>query len=624
MAALVQPVPSHSVFPTSLYFQDPPLYCKLIHFIQDTCGLTEADRLVLLGVLKHMPVLQLSESRLLVTRVLSLDQHHLKLLADLFTAGLLDARSWGGLRKGASRLGTSTTTSASASGLTTPAIPLTSPGFNELFQKLGISSPFPARSSEEVTLSGDRSKRSAKLSRDCLKRQNNSCPLTTRTENALETAHLIPHSVAAMSSHDTAFWLLHAVCLGPVLRDHLYAVVRDAKSYSTMNGLVLDASMHRYYDAGIFVLLPSPDEAFDPTSSVHLDVTFRWRSSTPNLKTCCTMLPPNPASQVTKTPQGKSSHTVAPQLRQIQDGDVFRLFTDDPKRLPLPHPFLLSLHALLWRMIGSSGLAETTVNKRKRLTVPRPHRDPASHLDDEGEKDDGDDSGDNGKGKRMKRGRGGHQGASRSASNRKDRNREQGSGSKGNRTVYDDGPLAGSSNSAQQKHPDAGTAPDARDGVSSMSPHAIKTGSPTCKVFNDPNDSSVMTFLEKEYLAFKLRNLASTADGSASDSEGTGDDTSEEEDDWTTKDYGSLPTPGPHGTAPAGLLQQPTFLELEFARFHKQVAQAKSRQCPVSVSGSGSESEHYSDYFYDSDSDGDEEAMVGDGEARSSRGIMGL
>lgn len=55
----------------------------------------------------------------------------------------------------------------------------------------------------------------------------------------------------------------------------------------------------------------------------------------------------------------------APQARQIQRGDVFRLFTDDPARLPLPYPFLVSLHALLWEMIGSAGLGETSQEKRR-------------------------------------------------------------------------------------------------------------------------------------------------------------------------------------------------------------------------------------------------------------------
>lgn len=504
-----------------------------------------------------MPVSELAETKSLITRILSLDSDNLKLLADLFTAGLLDARSWGGLRKGATRNGTPATTSTSVSGQTTPARPLTSSGYNDLFQHLAISSPFPTGPSDAPATTGDRAKRSAKLSRDCLKRQNNSCPLTTRTDNSLETAHLIPHSVAAMSRQDTAFWLLLAITLGPTLRDHLFSVIHDAKSYSTMNGLVLDASMHRYFDAGIFVLLPAPAVGFDASSTDHLDVTFRWRSSSPNLKTCCTMLPPSPGAQVSKTPHGKSYQTLAPQLRQIEDGDVFRLFTDDPKRLPLPHPFLLSLHALLWRMIGSSGLAETTGNKRKRLAVSRPYQN------DSGDDDDDDDDRGGDKGKRVKRGRGGHTGTSRSGSTRK---AAEGSGKD---TGRDDAPAPGPSSTNQQ------TAAASSD---------------------QPADD--MPFLEKEYLAFQLRRLAQAADYTSdytSDSDTDGDETA---DDWASTEYGS-----PRAS------QAPTFLELELSRFHKQQRGAAGRAS--SVSGSESECEYGSETDTDTDSGSEVEVDIG-------------
>lgn len=596
MATAAEPVTPCGVLPPPLYSQDPALYGQLIHFIQETFGLTEADRLVLLGVFKHIPVMQLSDSNFLVTRVLSLDHDHLKILAELFTAGLLDARSWGGLRKGGTRNSTPATTSATVSGQTTPAKPLMSPGYNELFHRLSVSSPFPTGPSGNVTTASDRAKRSAKLSRDCLKRQNNSCPLTTRTENSLETAHLIPHSVAAMSRQDTAFWLLLAIALGPTLRDHLFSVIHDVKSYSTMNGLVLDASMHRYFDAGIFVLLPAPDISFDPSSTDHLDVTFRWRSSPTNLKTCFTMLPSDPESQVSKTAEGKSFQTLASQVRQIEDGSVFRLFTDDPKRLPLPHPLLLSLHALLWRMIGSSGLAETTGHKRKRL-ASRPYK----NLDTgRGDDDDDDDSNNNGgdKGKRVKRGRG-HQSASGSGSARKGGN---GDGGTSKDTGRDSEQVGGPSTD-----PTEHVTNDACPVVASPSPSTSKRIAPDH--VSRPADQ--MSFLEKEYLAFQLRRLAAPVP-SITDSDSDSDET-DEEVDWASTHYGST-----------RVSQAPTFLEAEFARFHKRHPRVKARECSIS----GSESEFDSDYYYDSDSETGSEAesdpVVGgmeDGEVKPAGGI---
>lgn len=585
MATAIPPPLSVTALPPSLFLQDPSLYSQLFHTVHETCGLTEADRLVLLGTLGHMPVLDLPATTSLVNRIMSLGNNHFKLLADLFTAGLLDARSWGGLRKGATRPGTpaTTSTSASASIPITTEEALSSAGYNELIQQLCILSPFPVGSNEDATAPGDRAKRSAKLSRDCLKRQNNSCPLTTRNDNTLETAHLIPHSVAAMSRADTAFWLTIAICLGTDLRDHLYAIVHDAKSYTTMNGLVLDASMHRYFDSGNFVLLPAPDPDFDPATTLHLDVTFRWRSSSRSLNTCSTMLLADPASQVVKTPEGKSVQTLAPRLRQIEDGDVFRLFTDDPKRLPLPHPFLLSLHALLWRMIGSAGLAETNANKRKRLTIPRSHHthETPPDADDEDIDDDDDDGGR----KRAKRGRG-HRGRPRSRAAR----RGGRANNKGKETAPDNGPVPGPSSST---NPATGTTHDATNAVAGLPQQSSETAG-----------SCEMTFLEKEYLAFKLRQIAASAYTTDIDDE-TDDDSSDQESNWSSDDYFSPPTSVSSKTAVAGVSREPNFLEIEFARFKKRQRAGRARQISVSVSVSGSESEleweSGSDSYYDSE-----------------------
>lgn len=44
---------------------------------------------------------------------------------------------------------------------------------------------------------------------------------------ALETAQLVPFSIAAPRRADTAFWLMLAICLGPVLRDYLHSIIHD-------------------------------------------------------------------------------------------------------------------------------------------------------------------------------------------------------------------------------------------------------------------------------------------------------------------------------------------------------------------------------------------------------------
>lgn len=60
-------------------------------------------------------------------------------------------------------------------------------------------------------------------------------------------------------------------------------------------------------------------------------------------------------------------------MRAMKTGDRFRLFTVDPIEYPLPHPLLLSLHAVLWEMISAAGLAEldrVKANRREQYNGP--------------------------------------------------------------------------------------------------------------------------------------------------------------------------------------------------------------------------------------------------------------
>lgn len=108
--------------------------------------------------------------------------------------------------------------------------------YRDLFQHLGIS-PFPHQTTPVDGESAERPpRRTGKHSRACLELQNSRCPLTTKSDIGLETAHLIPHSAAALKKSETPFWLLVAICLGSELRDRLYSIIRGADSYSTTNG----------------------------------------------------------------------------------------------------------------------------------------------------------------------------------------------------------------------------------------------------------------------------------------------------------------------------------------------------------------------------------------------------
>lgn len=380
------------VLPDPLYTENPQLYSHLTRGIQSKFGLTSSERLVLHAVLKHIPIGSSPDRSVttLIDRILSLDLPRIKRLAEIFTNGLLAARSWGGTRKsvcGRAISLDSIDNSVSDTPESRIETPVLDESYSDIFQHIAIS-PFPDQRVivDPEGVGKKLTRRTAKQSHACLERQNSSCPLTTQSNIGLETAHLIPHSVAAFKKWETPFWLLVAIYLGPDLRDRLYDIIRDADSYSTTNGLVLGCMMHKFFDKGVFYLIPRPTTDFDIKTSHYLDVCFQWKYSPDNLALCFTRLPPLPENQTTVTSAGSITPTLAPQARQIQDGDVFRLFTGDPARLPLPHPFLLSLHAALWEIIGCAGLGETGQEKRKRLR--RPTTAAAAHGDSDDSEDD--------------------------------------------------------------------------------------------------------------------------------------------------------------------------------------------------------------------------------------------
>lgn len=71
-------------------------------------------------------------------------------------------------------------------------------------------------------------------------------------------------------------------------------------------------------------------------------------------------------------------------MRQIEDADAFTLWTNDPRIYPLPHPLLLSVHEMLWRMVDAVELG-TTAALKKRRAAPLEHGGGS-----DGESDDGD------------------------------------------------------------------------------------------------------------------------------------------------------------------------------------------------------------------------------------------
>lgn len=502
------------VLPDPLYTENPQLYSHLSRRIRSRFGLTSSERLVLHAVLKHIPIGPSPDRSTAVTtlidRILSLDLPRIKRLAEIFTNGLLQARSWGGTRKSV-RSRAISLDSIDNSVPDTPEsrieTPMLDESYNDLFQHLAIS-PFPDQRViiDPESVEKKPTRRTAKDSRACLERQNSSCPLTTQSDIGLEMVHLIPHSVAVLKKSENPFWLLIAIYLGPDLRDRLYDIIRGANSYSTTNGLVLGYMMHKFFDNGVFYLIPRPTTDFDTQTSHYLDVCFQWKYSPDSLAVCFTRLPPLPENQTTVTSAGSIRPALAPQARQIQDGDVFRLFTDDPARLPLPHPFLLSLHAALWEIIGCAGLGKTGQGKRKRLR----RRIPAAAAD--GDTDDSADDANATARKRNKRG------------SRKDRKTKQ----------------------APQPPPPA---------------QQPSTGGPSTQASNHRNlgpsvprkpVANAMTYLELEYLDFKLRQVVAGDIGFELETDDDDDDSCSVISDCLGKESYAATESGTDGSSTSG------------------------------------------------------------------------
>lgn len=407
--------------------QPPSLLERVFETVRRCDFLLDEERAILLAVLSNMPS-RPSDKNASLRRILDLEADDLKFLATVFRNGLLAARNFGGrpvgsfstsrATPGSSSTGTnsrassvdrvddiSTGSKRSASSISGSISKTLSP---ELVAKrprlIGVSSepdltntmsppppptPGPPNQHEyssrvrnimlaleiphifpglEDGVDNYRWPRRGSMANDCLIRQGNICPLTGRNndDHPLQTAHLLPHALASVESYaDVPYWCLLSFILAPDVLAHLCEVAGGANSSALTNGIAMDGTMHSQFDKGTIWLLPHiQDDMFCAETSTYYDVEFRWRGSKQGLGGLGTQLPESPDAQVD---QAHGTYNVTENMRPMKIGDRFRLFTVDPVEYPLPHPLLLSLHAVLWEMISAAGLAEPDRAKANRL-----------------------------------------------------------------------------------------------------------------------------------------------------------------------------------------------------------------------------------------------------------------
>lgn len=389
-ATVLNGIPMHtSSFPAGLRTPggDGVLLQHMFHVIDNCDYLVDSERIICTEVLRIMPC---RENNDIMRQFLALPPSDLKFIALIFRKGLLSARNFGFYS------GTYTSTPSSSvrdddtistgskrsigqellsgpvkrsrlSGpgarvRATPAINQILPSANvkELLCHLGFDRLLPAASGVPVEKWARRSEQTA----NCTKRSHGYCAVTGRTKPMpLATAHLVPHSLAAIKTMaDTPFWSFLTIILGVPLTDFIYDIAGGRKSFGTMNGLIMETWVHGLFDKGLIWLIPHVTD-FDPLTTRQYDIEFKWRGDAQTLETFLTMLPESADEQLAN--DGTPYHVRGG--RPIAIGDRFRLFTTDPVLYPLPHPLLLSLHALLWDMISQAGLADTVQAKQDRL-----------------------------------------------------------------------------------------------------------------------------------------------------------------------------------------------------------------------------------------------------------------
>lgn len=391
-----------------IFDHDPQLNRRIQnHLWEDCAGLEHVDRAILGAVLQHMPSPpapappismpditrindeqpqpeSLSTAPTIIDRILSLPVDQLKLLSNLFSVALTDAHSWGGLKPKSGFGSVSASPGIAGSPTTAKEDPLVI--YHTLFTSLGVPMLPTLNNPTATTLDrpdhaptpGARKRRSALQTESSHARHLNACPITLK-ESALEHAHILPYSVIKLESDRASpFWMMLGVCLGPSLRDNVFSILNGSMR-TTINSLSLDSGLHTAYDSGLFHLAPTGEDLtnFDPATCRYYDLCFRWWGTQRELSLWATRVYQSPDAQVRPSTNSAANtihgattlvHAHGGPVREIADRDLYRIFTNNPAVNPLPHPLLLEIHGMLWRMMATVGMSSTRRATKRRYS----------------------------------------------------------------------------------------------------------------------------------------------------------------------------------------------------------------------------------------------------------------
>jgi len=325
----------------------------------------------------------------------------MKLLAEVFYTGLLLAWNWGGGDLNSSGSASHQESISGVDIMQEDTLEADNDPFRELVEALGVHQIFSDGLASSVASASALKRRSDVHSSECRNRQLGKCYVTF--SSLVDCTHFLPHSVAAKTTYTNSFfWIFLALVVGCDCLETIWKIAGGRNSWRCRNGVLLDIALHKMFDRGDCVLLPTTGYT---DMSATIDVVFCWRTAD-DTAFHVTCRPNDPDEQINITADGKIEYRTSA-VRSICNHDRFRFYTTDPKKYPLPHPLLLELHHMLWGMIAAAGLGETNSarkarvhgdRKRKRsghpqLSTRKRSGDPQHHLEEneDGDNDDDDD-----------------------------------------------------------------------------------------------------------------------------------------------------------------------------------------------------------------------------------------
>lgn len=321
--------PRPFAIPVPLCAHDFTLLNRIITTVCKIGGLNGSDRLVLVSVLQHIPNTDAGRTTS-IDRILALSPANLKLLAGLFTSGLLSTRGWGIFPVQEVPIGqdgtqlTSNSNHQPGSDRGIPNYHWASVLYKDLFDSLKIPLFPPTRGSGGMGSAAE------------------DLPI------ALTANYPQPSSpfIASVNSDEITFWLFLMVYLGPTLFNDLTQLIREYNSNGFMNGLFLDTAMNWRFQKHPVNLVPSIATKHNQRHVPHQ----------------------SPAVPTTSPIRVEHQASVSPgiQYLQIPHSSIYRLFANIAAKSSLSHPLLMSLHLMLQRMIYLSGLSLPLAPTQKR------------------------------------------------------------------------------------------------------------------------------------------------------------------------------------------------------------------------------------------------------------------